>query len=346
MPRTRSLAWAELKIGILALSALALAGFLIFMVGGQAGFFWQQYRLSTRFADVQGLKAGAVVRVAGVEVGTVDSVRFEGTEVEVVLRISRGLQDKITTDSVATIGSLSLLGEPIIEVSPSATGRPLTEGERLRSRRAPGQLADVAEGAARSLEEATRLLQDVRAGKGTVGRLFSDEALYKELLGFIGSAEDVVTSLNTGRGTLGRLLNDPAAGKSLEASLRNLQEMTARINAGEGSLGQLVNDPEIARSVQAATGNLAETTARINRGEGTVGKLVTDETLFNRLNSLSERLDQLMAGLEKGEGTAGQLLQDEQLYENMNQAVAELRGLIGDVRKDPRRYLNVRVSLF
>jgi phospholipid/cholesterol/gamma-HCH transport system substrate-binding protein len=346
MPRTRSLAWAELKIGILAITALALAALLIFMVGGQAGFFWQQYRLATRFDDVQGLKAGAVVRAAGVEVGTVDYVRFEGTQVEVGLRLSRAMQDRITTESVATIGSLSLLGEPIVDVSPSATGRPLEEGEILRSRRAPGQLADVAEGAARSLEEATRLLQDMRAGKGTVGRLFTDDALYREVMAFIGSAEDVVASLNAGRGTLGRLLNDPTAGHSLEASLRNLQEMTARINAGEGSLGRLLNDPQMAQAMQTTTSNLAETTARINRGEGTVGKLVTDETLFNRVNALSGRLDQIMAGLEQGEGTAGQLLQDKQLYENMNQAVTELRGLIGDVRKDPRRYLNVRVSLF
>jgi phospholipid/cholesterol/gamma-HCH transport system substrate-binding protein len=346
MPRTRSLAWAELKIGVLAITALALAAFLIFMVGGQAGFFWQQYRLNTRFDDVQGLKAGAVVRVAGVEVGTVDHVRFDGTQVEVGLRISRGMQDKITTDSVATIGALSLLGEPIIEVSPSATGRPLQEGETVRSRRPPGQLADVAEGAARGLEEATRLLQDVRAGKGTIGRLFADDLLYKELMGFISSAEAVVNTLNSRRGTVGRLINDPAAGQALETALRNLQETTERINAGEGSLGRLVHDPSIAASVEAATSNLAETTGRINRGEGTVGKLMTDESLFNRINAVGQRLDQLTARLEQGEGTAGQLLHDKQLYENMNEAVTELRGLIGDVRKDPRRYLNVRVSLF
>ena len=50
--------------------------------------------------------------------------------------------------------------------------------------------------------------------------------------------------------------------------------------------------------------------------------------------------------MNSGEGTAGQLLQDKQLYENMNQAASELRGLIGDIRKDPKRYLNVKVSIF
>ncbi len=53
-----------------------------------------------------------------------------------------------------------------------------------------------------------------------------------------------------------------------------------------------------------------------------------------------------MAGLQQGEGTAGQLLQNRELYENMNGTMAELRSLVSDIRRDPKKYLNVRVSLF
>ena len=77
MARTRSLAWAELKIGILGVLALGLAIFLILAVGGQ-GFSWQPYELKAKFPNVQGLKSGAVVRVAGVEVGKVTAVEFVG----------------------------------------------------------------------------------------------------------------------------------------------------------------------------------------------------------------------------------------------------------------------------
>ena len=75
MPRTRSLAWSELKIGIIAVAAIALAVMLIVAVGGQGGFAWDRYTLQTKFANVAGLKSGAVVRVAGVEVGKVTEVR-------------------------------------------------------------------------------------------------------------------------------------------------------------------------------------------------------------------------------------------------------------------------------
>ena len=61
---------------------------------------------------------------------------------------------------------------------------------------------------------------------------------------------------------------------------------------------------------------------------------------------MAARLDDADEGPEQGQGTAGQLLHDKQLYDNMNSAANELRGLIADVRKDPKKYLNVRVSIF
>jgi phospholipid/cholesterol/gamma-HCH transport system substrate-binding protein len=107
-----------------------------------------------------------------------------------------------------------------------------------------------------------------------------------------------------------------------------------------------MKDREFADALTATTKNMQELTARLNRGEGTVGKLLTDDALYKRLNSVTERLDGLTQRLNDGEGTAGQLLRDKQLYENMNTAVAELRGLVSDIRKDPKKYLNVKVSLF
>jgi phospholipid/cholesterol/gamma-HCH transport system substrate-binding protein len=61
---------------------------------------------------------------------------------------------------------------------------------------------------------------------------------------------------------------------------------------------------------------------------------------------VAARLDSVTTDLSKGQGTAGQLLHDKQLYDNMNAAANELRGLISDVRKDPKKYLNVKVSIF
>ncbi|MBI3048622.1 MAG: MCE family protein [Acidobacteria bacterium] len=346
MPRTRSLGWAELKIGLVAAFALVTSMVLIFLVSGEGGFFWQRYSIKTIFPNAAGLKPGAPVRVAGVEVGSVSEVDLVGDQVEVVVELNQDYQRQVTTESRAYLGSVSLLGEAAVDITASSRGTPIPEWGYVPSGPTPGSLTEVATRATQGIEQLTYLLQDIRRGQGTVGRLFTDEALYNEMTALVSAAEKVVASVNRGRGTLGRLVNDPAAAKALESSLQNFEAITARIRAGEGSLGRFLNDDALARSLASTTTNLDAITGRISRGEGTAGKLISDRELYDRLNSMSDRLDKVMAGLQEGQGTAGQLLRDGQLYENMNSAVAELRQLVRDIRADPRKFLSVRVSLF
>ena len=58
------------------------------------------------------------------------------------------------------------------------------------------------------------------------------------------------------------------------------------------------------------------------------------------------QLNEITTRLNSGEGTVGQLLKDKQLYENMNGAVNDFRALMVEIKRDPKRYLNVRVSIF
>ena len=346
MPRTRSLGWAELKIGLVTVFSLVMSMVLIFLLSGEGGFFWERYSLKAVFPNAGGLKPGAPVRVSGVEVGSVSAVDLIGDRVEVVMEVNQNYQGQVTSASRAYLGSVSLLGEAAVDITASTLGEPIPEWGYVPSVPASGTLTEVTTRAAEGIEQLTVMLQEIRSGRGTIGRLITDETLYTEMAALIGAAENVVQSVNRGGGTLGRLINDPAAAKALETSLQNFESITARIRTGEGSLGKLLTDDALAKSLTSTTTNLEAITARVNRGEGTAGKLVTDRELYDRLNSMSDRLDKVMSGLEQGQGTAGQLLHDRQLYENMNGAVAELRQLVRDIRADPRKFLNVRVSLF
>lgn len=346
MPRTRSLAWSELKIGIIAVVAIALAVLLVVAVGGATGFSWQRYTLKTKFDNVNGLKSGAVVRVAGVEVGKVTDVDFAGAAVQVTLSVRNDMQSRITTDSRATIGSLSLLGEPIIDISPSTSGTPLKDGDYIQSGKAGAGMSDMTNTANEALGQADALLTDIRNGRGTVGKLFTDEQLYREFNAFITSAADLTNAINRGRGTLGKLSNDPQMYDQLNKAAANLAEMTRRINAGEGSLGQLLHDDKLAKSLTSATDNLSNVSARMNRNDNTIGKLLTEKELYDRIDTVVSRLDQIENNLNQGQGTAGQLLHDQKLYDNMNSAANELKELIADIRKNPKKFLNVKVSIF
>jgi phospholipid/cholesterol/gamma-HCH transport system substrate-binding protein len=346
MPRTRSLAWSELKLGVLTIVAIAIAAVTIVLVMGGQGFFWQRYALKTRFPNIAGLKPGSPVRVAGVEVGSVKATPFAGEQVDVIFHVNQNIRNRITTSSLAKLGSVSLLGEASVDITPSNQGTPIPEFGYVPTGRTPAQFADLTDAASQGIEDLSRLMHDLRDGKGTFGKLMTDDELYAEMRAFVASAEAVAQTIRQGRGTLGKLVNDPQTVNALNGSLANLEEMTRRINAGEGSLGKLLKDDSFSRSLTAATTNLKDLTDRLNRGEGTAGKLMTDPTLFNRFSDVTNRLNDLVTRLNQGEGTAGQLLKDRQLYENMNKTMVEFSGLLAEIKKDPRKYLSVKVSIW
>jgi phospholipid/cholesterol/gamma-HCH transport system substrate-binding protein len=346
MPRTRSLAWAELKIGLVSIFALFMAALLIFLLSGEGGFFWQRYGIKTVFANVAGLKAGAPVRVAGVEVGAVTEVQFLGDRVEVLMEVSKDMQERITTSSVASLGSVSLLGEAAVDVTASSRGTPVPEWGYVRSGPAAGSLTDVAEKASAGIDQLSALVTDIRGGRGTIGKLFTEDTLHNDLTTLLTAYEGVARNLTSSRGSIGRLMNDPTMARSLEGSLQNLEAVMAKIRAGEGSLGKLLNDDAMAKSLTSTTGNLDVITGRLSRGEGSVGKLFTERELYDRLNSMSDRFDKVAATLQQREGTMGLLLNDKQMYEKINATVDEVRGLVAAIKADPKKYLNVRVSIF
>lgn len=346
MPRTRSLAWAELKIGLISIFAIVMTLLLIFLLSGEGGFSWQQYGLKTRFDNIAGLKPGAPVRVAGVEVGSVTAAAFDGDRVDVSMKVNEKYRHLITSESVAVLGSVSLLGEAAVDISAASQGTPVPEWGYVKSGKPVGSLTDVATQATEGIEELTAMLADVRAGRGTVGQLFTNDSLYQELNRLVAAAEDVAQNVNSGRGTIGRLANNPAAAQALEGALQNLQDVTARIRAGEGTLGKFLTDDTLSRNLTSMATNMDAITGRLSKGQGTAGALLNERELYDRMNSMMNRMDQVTASLQKGEGTAGQLLHDKQLYENMNATMAELRKLIAAISADPKKYLNVKVSIF
>ena len=226
MPRTRSLAWSELKIGVLTITAIVIAALLIFSLTGTKGFSWQRYSLKTRFNNVAGLATGSPVRIAGVEVGTVTSVELAGEEVEVVFQVNEKDKPLITDKSVARLGSVSLLGQSAVDITPAATGTPIEPWGYVPQGKAVAVLSDMTDSASQGLNELTAMIHDMRSGKGTVGKLLTDEQLYVDLNKFVASAGDLTDGLKQGKGSLGKLLNDPGLYYDIRRLTTRLDSLT------------------------------------------------------------------------------------------------------------------------
>jgi phospholipid/cholesterol/gamma-HCH transport system substrate-binding protein len=86
--------------------------------------------------------------------------------------------------------------------------------------------------------------------------------------------------------------------------------------------------------------------AGVRQGKGSLGKIVNDDQLYNNLRDASAQVRDATAKLNSNTGTAGRLMTDPALYDNLTGATADLRLLLGDFRKDPKKFLHVKLSIF
>lgn len=353
MASRKGISYAELRVGIVVAVALIVAMATTIYVTREGGlpFLGGQYTIYSYLRDVNGLKAGAPIHLSGVEVGSVRHVRFAGQDapapVQVTLAIRTEVQNRITTNSMVTVGSLGVLGEKMLDIDPGPPGGVPIEDQGTVPGEAEGDpIKGIISDASTTMRDVRDLARDLQAGEGTLGALLKQEELYQKLLELIGKAEDVFGALDRMEGTFGKMIHDPSIYDNLDELTESMNSLVTSIEKGEGAIGRLVHDEAMGRSVKQTTGNLESLTGRIDQGEGTLGALVRDRALYDRLDSLSGNFDSISARLDRGDGTAGQLLHDRALYENLNATANELRGLLADIRQDPKKYLRIKVSLF
>jgi phospholipid/cholesterol/gamma-HCH transport system substrate-binding protein len=349
MADKKALSWTELRVGVVVIVSLVVLAGTILYIGSGGGSPWaRRYTIKALMTDVNGLKPGAPVRVGGVEVGTVTEVDFaEGGagQVEVEMKLDSRVKDRVTDRSQVTLGAMGLLGEKAVDITAGPGGTPIPDGQYVPSVKEDpfkGLLADTSE----STAHLRRILARMDAGEGLIGKALRDEELYDRMLDVSQRLQAAMGKIESERGPLGRLMNDEEMSRNLARSAAGIQSVISRIESGQGALGALSKDDRLVTDLKVMTANLNDVSSRLRRGEGSMGKLLTDDTLYQRLDTLSVRLESLAARLEKGEGSLGRLIQDPEFYDNMNGVAKDLRSFIGDVRKDPAKYLRVRLSVF
>jgi phospholipid/cholesterol/gamma-HCH transport system substrate-binding protein len=348
MKKKGVLTWTELRVGLLFIASLVILAFTIVYVGSGGGSpFARKYDLRALMTDVNGLKAGAPVRLGGVEVGTVIKVAFapEGGLVEVRMRLDRSVKGRITSESHVSLGSMGLLGEKAVDIEPSAEGTPVQDGGYV-SGAAEDPFKGLLTNASASTAHLRRVLSRMDAGEGLLGRALRDEELYERMVDVSQRLQNVMSKLEGQTSPLGRLVNDREMSQRLSSSAHSLDSVLSRVEAGKGALGRLTADEELSTDLKALTRSLREVAEHLGQGQGTAGRLIKEGALYDRIEAVSTRLDAVVSRLERGEGTAGRLLHDTELYENLNAAAKDVRSLAGDIRRDPRKYLRLKLSLF
>ena len=119
----------EIMVGVFVLAGVAALVHLSIGLARREAVLGKGYHVKAVFSDVGGLRSGAAVSVAGVDVGSVSRIALKEYQGEVSLFIDARV--KLQVDSIASIRTRGLIGEKFIAISPGGDEQMLAEGSSI-----------------------------------------------------------------------------------------------------------------------------------------------------------------------------------------------------------------------
>ena len=269
----------------------------------EPALFRGRYIVTTAVPNAVGIRRGDAVQMRGVNIGRV--IGFGIQERGVQLRLEIEGEYKVPSDSRVELRASGLLAGMVAEVMPGQSPRKAVEGDVLAGANGVG-IFDKVDNLAGEADKVASRLQN----------LLSDETIAN------------VQASSGGTSTLLRQLNGVVSEqrgelKALSASLRKSAEGMEKVTTG----------PELERTLK----QVDELSRRI-------------DGLVANMDRSAQSLDSILGRIERGEGSLGKLSKDAALYENVSQAATdfdkaaiELQELVGDIRRQPKKYISLRV---
>ncbi len=309
----------ESKLGMFF--ALAVIAALIILESlGDLSFFKKGYHIHALFKNVQELKVGDPVKMAGVQKGRVESITLSNAMVNVSMNLEKDAEVK--TDSKATVRFTGLMGQNFVALDfGTASGVRAENGAILQSVEQPdlstlmAKIENVANGVENltksfsgekidnilgpftdflknNREHLTAMIGNMKTvsdriveGKGTVGKLINEDTLYTSALTTVSNLQNSVTNIQQ--------ISDDA-----HNLLTNANAIVNGVNSGQGTLGKLAKDETLYNEATGALTNAHQILFKVNHGEGSVGKLINDESMLKNLKLSLQKLDKATESLE------------------------------------------------
>ena len=295
--------------------------------------------MAVRTRDVGGLEVGNAVVVRGVRAGKIDAIALgDSGWVNLTLGVDRDVS--LPRDPVVLLFASSLFGEWQATIA-DASGLPadadlrahIAEARTKHDTLAGAVLPDIAQLTA----VAGRIAGDVAKVSDRVQTAFDDQAagqLRQSIKNFALLSDELAKTVrkqSVNLDTLGGTV-DKGVNKILSAAA-SIDRIAARADSStsKDELRQIV------LSAQNAAKELVIATTKL--------RILSDSAsgTQNRLNAVLAQADSMFSKMNDKRGSLGLLVNDSHLYHNTDSLIVELRALVADVKKNPKKYVNVKV---
>jgi phospholipid/cholesterol/gamma-HCH transport system substrate-binding protein len=256
MPRLRSAA-----VGAFVVVGILLFGLGLFLIGDRRMLFEDRVAVYAEFAKIAGLQPGAIVRVAGMDAGEVETIHVPASPSQrfrVKLRVRSDLHPLIRLDSVASIQNDGLVGNKFVQIETGTEQSPVVaDGGTIRSRE-PFDLADVLQKMTDTIDTVNAMVNEVR-----------------------GSIDDAFGTLTSVAKDAQDLMNDLGAdARAIAASGRKVTQdlgaLVGDVRAGRGTVGKLLTDDSLYRSARSIAADAEKAMATVRQASEQARAAIAD----------------------------------------------------------------------
>ena len=297
---------ARIGVGVLAAAVIFIVG-VVYLRG--IDLRSKQYALKVFYRNVNGLKGGDVVTVAGLAIGRVESMSMIGRGIGVNLSIQTKVH--LPKDSKAILKSETIMGGKFIEISPGIDTVMLANGDSL---------AGLYEA---DLSELTATLSPISSN--VLGILENVNSTFDEPTR--RRIQKIVLDLERSSTGLSAVIR--AGGKSADASFAEVTAFSRDLSRFARTLDTIAAAERW--NIDTSVTSFAQWSRNMNR-------------VSLKLETATESLNGVLGRIQNGEGTLGKLVKDDRLYDHMDSLSMNLNLLVKDLRENPGRY--VKLSLF
>jgi phospholipid/cholesterol/gamma-HCH transport system substrate-binding protein len=319
------------------------------LVGGGRDFFAQRTTLTTYMPDAAGITGDSEVRLSGIRIGKVQSVKLSGLldprrTVRAEMRVLTRYLKSIPSDSQTDVSGDTLVGDRFIDIAEGKSPIPIREGGVLQSQ--PAQQAAFHEDQIKALQteltQVDQILADMSSTDTQIGKFFVGEQLYDTVLLRVRGFDSALHTFLTPQSDLGKAFYSAEMYNRIHDRVSQIDKVLASIQNGEGTAGHLFASDEQYNEILSELTSLRSTLADANAGKGKLGAALQDDAQYRQIARMLAATEAMIESLNAGEGQAGRLLANARLYEALNGSLRSMEELLRDFRENPRKYLRIK----
>lgn len=354
----RKLSFAELRVGIFVFVALIVIALGIFYVTNSGGFLVRKYTIKTYLPEVNDLDQGAPVTLDGVNVGNVQTIGLtphpadKAHNITVVMRVRQSFQDAIRTDSTASLLTQGVLGTRYVVISRGVTGSEIPSGGIVQGVEVP-EISQMGQGASDVIQKlqavagtVQEVVEKINNGQGTAGKFLNDPSIYNHFDSGAAKIDAMIASIQEGKGTAGKIIASDEMYNKANDAVTKVDDMMTAVQQQRGTLGKIIYDPTMANDLKGTVHNANAMLAGVQAGQGSLGKFVKDPEAYNDFRDALANVRDATAKLNTNQGTLGKMFNDPALYDNMTGLTGDMRLFMGDFRKNPKKFLHIKLGIF